>query len=201
MDAITDKTTTPERPSRTDAEEAIRVLLAWLGEDPQRAGLADTPRRVVSVAKELLAGYDEDAQAILARSFKHDGTYDDLIAVKNIAFVSHCEHHMMPFVGIAHVAYWPHERIAGLSKVARLVHSYARRLQTQEALTTQIATTLGTVLQPRGVAVAIEAEHHCMSLRGVRQAGARTLTSHFSGICDTPAVRRRFLDLAGGKFS
>ena len=184
------------RPSRSEAEQAVRTLLAYIGDDPAREGLRDTPKRVVSAYEELYSGYREDAVEVLDRTFAEMGTYDDLVLVRNIPFHSHCEHHMMPFYGRAHVAYLPIERVVGLSKLARLIDVYARRLQTQEHLTSQVVTAIDEVLKPRGVAVMVEAEHTCMSVRGIAKDGASTLTTRFTGVFrNNPDDQNRFLSL------
>src|SRR5277367_4018413 len=184
------------RPSRSEAEAAVRTLLAYIGDDPDREGLRDTPKRVISAYEELYSGYREDAVEVLDRTFAEMGTYDDLVLVRNIPFHSHCEHHMMPFYGRAHAAYLPIERVVGLSKLARLIDVYSRRLQTQEHLTSQVVTAIDEVLKPRGVAVMVEAEHTCMSLRGVAKHGAMTFTSRYTGMFrDNPAEQARFMSL------
>jgi GTP cyclohydrolase IA len=184
------------RPSRSEAEQAVRTLLAYVGDNPDREGLIDTPRRVVSAYEELYSGYREDPAEVLDRTFAEMGTYDDLVLVRNIPFHSHCEHHMMPFYGRAHVAYMPIERVVGLSKLARLIDVYARRLQTQEHLTSQVVTAIDEVLKPRGVAVMVEAEHTCMSLRGVEKQGSSTVTTQFTGLFrDDPTRQVRFITL------
>jgi GTP cyclohydrolase I len=170
-----------QRPSREEAEAAVRTLIAFAGDDPAREGVLDTPKRVVGAFEELYSGYRECPAEVLDRTFSEIGTYDDLVLVKDITFNSHCEHHMMPFYGKAHVAYKPVDRVVGLSKLARLVDVYAKRLQTQEHMTSQIATAIEEILKPRGVAVLIEAEHMCMSLRGVTKPGALTTTTQFRG--------------------
>lgn len=187
------------RPTRAEAEAAVRILLGFIGDDPAREGLLDTPRRVISAFEELYAGYRECPTDILDRTFSEIGSYDDLVLVRDIPFNSHCEHHMMPFVGKAHVAYLPVERVVGLSKLARLIDVYARRLQTQEHLTSQVVTAIDEVLKPRGVAVMMEAEHTCMSLRGVEKPGALTITTQFTGLFrqDT-AEQLRFITLVRG---
>jgi GTP cyclohydrolase I len=210
MDAVTSKhdsstlpadirpeTKSPEpRPSRAEAEAAVRTLIAYAGDDPAREGLVDTPRRVVAAYDELFGGYHADPVDVLDRTFSEIGTYDDLVLVRDIPFYSHCEHHIMPFVGRAHVAYLPVERVVGLSKIARLIDVYARRMQTQEHLNSQIITAIDEVLKPRGVAVMLEAEHTCMSLRGVEKPGAKTITSQFTGLFrDDPAEQARFITL------
>ena len=185
------------RPNQEDAEAAVRVLLAYAGDDPDREGLKDTPRRVAKAYHELFGGYREDAGAILDRVFEEVEGYDDMVLVRDIPFTSHCEHHMVPFVGKAHVAYYPSEGVVGLSKLARLVDMYARRLQTQETMTAQIAEAIEQHLKPRGTAVYIEAEHMCMSMRGVRKQGATTITTRFTGLFrDDPAEQVRFLSMA-----
>ena len=191
--------TSGPRPSREEAEAAVRTLLAFAGDDPSREGLLDTPKRVVSAYEEIYAGYRECPADILDRTFAETGGYDDLVLVRDIPFHSHCEHHMMPFFGKAHVAYMPVDRVVGLSKLARLVDVYARRLQTQEHLTSQVATAIDEILRPRGVAVLIEAEHMCMSLRGVEKPGALTVTTHFTGAFrDDPSEQVRFMTLLRG---
>jgi GTP cyclohydrolase I len=181
-------------PTREEAEAAVRVLLRWAGDDPTREGLIDTPARVVKAYGELFSGYREDATSLLSRVFEEVHGYDDIILVRDIPFSSHCEHHMLPFVGVAHVAYYPSEHgVVGLSKLARLVDVFARRLQTQEALTAEIIGAIDVNLRPRGCAVMIEAEHLCMSMRGVRKQGALTVTTQFTGVFrDDPAEQMRF---------
>jgi GTP cyclohydrolase I len=171
-----------QRPSREEAEAAVRTLIAWAGDDPTREGLLDTPRRVTKAYGEFFAGYEQDPAETLARTFKEVGGYDDIVLVKDIPFSSHCEHHMVPFFGKAHIAYLPHDGVVGLSKLARLVELYARRLQVQENLTAQIIDAVNEHLNPRGAAVMIEAEHMCMSMRGVRAHGASTVTQRFTGV-------------------
>jgi GTP cyclohydrolase I len=184
------------RPSREEAEAAVRTLIAYAGDDPSREGLLDTPKRVVAAYDELYGGYRECPSEILERTFSEIGTYEDFVLVRNISFNSHCEHHMMPFIGKAHIAYLPVERVVGLSKLARLIDVYARRLQTQEHLTSQVATAMDEILRPRGVAVMIEAEHMCMSMRGVEKAGSSTITTQFTGsFRDNPEDQVRFMTL------
>jgi len=184
------------RPSREQAEEAVRTLIAFAGDDPNREGLLETPKRVIGAYEEVYQGYRECPVEVLDRTFGEIGTYDDFVLVKDISFNSHCEHHMMPFYGKAHVAYVPVERVVGLSKLARLVDVYAKRLQTQEHLTSQVATAIEEILKPRGVAVLIEAEHMCMSLRGVTKPGALTVTTQFSGIFrEDPSEQVRFMTM------
>lgn len=170
------------RPSREEAEAAVRTLLAWAGDDPTREGLLDTPRRVTSAYEEFYAGYGQDPKQILQRTFKEVGGYDDIVLLRDIPFNSHCEHHMVPFTGKVHIAYLPHDGVVGLSKLARLVEIFARRLQTQENLTAQIVDALNETLNPRGTAVMIEAEHMCMTMRGVHIHGTSTVTHRFTGV-------------------
>ncbi len=170
------------RPTQEEAEAAVRTLLAWAGDDPTREGLLETPGRVIRAFGEFFAGYTQDPKAILSKTFKEVGGYDDIVLVKDIPFSSHCEHHMVPFVGKAHIAYLPHDGVVGLSKLARLVDVFARRLQTQENLTAQIIDAINENLGPRGAAVMLEAEHMCMSMRGVRAHGATTVTHRFTGV-------------------
>jgi GTP cyclohydrolase I len=184
------------RPTREEAEAAVRTLIRWAGDDPGREGLRDTPQRVVKAYRELYAGYGADPAAVLERVFEEVEGYGDMVLVRDIPFASHCEHHMVPFVGRAHIAYFPAKGVVGLSKLARLVEVFARRLQTQETMTAQIAEALDEALRPRGVAVMLEAEHMCMSLRGVQKAGSSTITSQFTGLFkDEPAEQVRFLTL------
>jgi GTP cyclohydrolase I len=187
------------RPSREEAEAAVRALIAYLGEDPGREGLVGTPQRVVAAMDELYSGYGEIPADALSRTFGETEPYDDFVLIRNIGFTSHCEHHMMPFYGKAHVAYRPVERVVGLSKLARLVDVYARRLQTQEHLTSQIATAIEEVLKPHGIAVLLEAEHTCMSVRGVAKPGVSTVTTRFLGTFrDSSDDQMRFVTLVQG---
>jgi GTP cyclohydrolase I len=182
------------RPSRAAAEEAVRTLIAYAGDNPAREGVLDTPQRVIDAYDELYRGYGECPAEILDKTFSEIDSYDDIVLVRDIGFSSHCEHHMMPFFGKAHVAYRPIDRVVGLSKLARLVDVYARRLQTQEHMTSQIATAIEEILRPRGVAVMLEAEHMCMSLRGAEKPGALTVTTQFRGsLRDDPHEQLRFL--------
>jgi GTP cyclohydrolase I len=184
------------RPTRQEAEAAVRTLLAWAGDDPAREGLVDTPRRVVEAYEELFGGYGADPDAALARVFRDVEGYSDIVVVRDIPFVSHCEHHIAPFFGKAHIGYYPRGGAVGLSKLARVVEMFARRLQTQEALTSQIVEAIDSGLNPRGVAVMIEAEHTCMSMRGVKKSGASTVTTRFTGVFENDREeQRRFLDL------
>ena len=186
----------PTRPSREEAEAAVSVLLRWAGDDPAREGLIDTPKRVAKAYEELYKGYREDAETALTRVFEEVEGYDDMVIVRDIPFFSHCEHHMLPFVGKAHIAYLPSEGVVGLSKLARVVDIFARRLQTQEAMTAQISQAIQNTLNPRGVAVMIEAEHLCMAMRGIRKQGASTVTTQFTGqFKDDVNEQIRFLTL------
>jgi GTP cyclohydrolase IA len=186
----------PDRPSRAEAEAAVRVLLRWAGEDPAREGLLDTPKRVVRSYEEFFAGYGIDPVALLERTFAETDGYDEIILLRGIRLESYCEHHMVPIIGIAHVAYLPAHRVVGISKLARVVHAYAKRLQIQEKLTAQIANTIEAVLQPRGVGVVIESEHQCMTTRGVHQHGASMVTSRMLGAFrDDPNSRRELMAL------
>lgn len=188
------------RPSREEAEAAVRTLIAYAGDDATREGVLDTPKRVVDAYDELFQGYREVPADSLDRTFSETSGYNDFVLVKDIPFNSHCEHHMMPFFGLAHIAYKPTDRVVGLSKLARLVDTYAKRLQTQENMTAQIATALEEVLKPKGVAVMLEAEHTCMTMRGVAKPGSLTMTTHFSGTFrDDPNELVRFMSLLRGK--
>jgi GTP cyclohydrolase I len=188
-----------DRPSREAAEAAVRTLIAYVGDNPAREGLQATPKRVVSTLDELYRGYREIPADALARTFGETVPYDDFVLLRDIAFTSHCEHHMMPFHGKAHIAYRPVERVVGLSKLARVVDVYARRLQTQEQLTSQVAAAIDEVLKPRGVAVMIEAEHSCMSVRGVGKPGISTVTTQFLGTFqDSAEDQMRFVTLVRG---
>jgi GTP cyclohydrolase I len=182
------------RPTREQAEAAVRTLIAWAGDDPSREGLLETPARVVRAYEEFFAGYEGSPEEVLERTFEETDGYDEMVCLREIDLFSHCEHHMVPFLGRAHVAYLPNRRVVGLSKLARVVEIFGRRLQIQEKLTVQIASAIDRVLQPRGVAVVIEAEHHCMSTRGVQKPGVTTVTSHMLGAFrDDPTTRREFL--------
>ena len=190
------------RPSRADAEEAVRTLIRWAGDDPAREGLLDTPSRVVRSYEEFFAGYKDDPAQILARTFSEVEGYDEIVALTDIRFESHCEHHMVPIIGKAHVAYLPNRRVVGISKLARLVEVYAKRLQIQEKMTVQIADTLNDILQPNGVAVVIEAAHQCMTTRGVHKTGVTMVTSTMLGDFRTNDVtRREFLNIIGNPAS
>ncbi len=188
-----------ERPSQAKAEEAVRTLIAWAGDDPSREGLRDTPRRVVEAYREFYKGYEECPLEALSRTFEDVKGYDDIVMLRDIEFASHCEHHMVPFLGRAHVAYLPSERVVGISKLARVVDIFARRLQTQETMTAQIAHAIDRKLEPGGVAVMIEAVHQCMSMRGVNKRNVATITTSFLGDFKTePAMQKRFMELIRG---
>jgi GTP cyclohydrolase I len=186
------------RPTREEAEAAVRVLLEWAGDDPSREGLLGTPGRVVRAYEEFFRGYAEDPVELLQRTFAEVEGYDEIVVLKDIGFESHCEHHLAPIIGKAHVAYLPSNRVVGISKLARLVEVYAKRLQIQEKMTAQIANTLDEVLKPRGVAVVIEAAHQCMTTRGVHKPGVTMVTSRMLGAFrDDPSTRREFLAMIG----
>lgn len=188
----------PARPDRLAAEEAVRTLIRWAGDDPDREGLVDTPARVVRAYEEFFAGYLEDPVQILSRTFSEVDGYDEMIVMNDIRFESHCEHHMVPIIGKAHVAYLPDHRVVGISKLVRLVDIYAKRLQIQEKMTVQIADTLNDILQPKGVAVVIEAAHQCMTTRGVHKPGATLVTSRMLGAFRSDSsTRREFLAMIG----
>jgi GTP cyclohydrolase I len=184
-----------KKPTQEQAEEAVRTLILWAGDDPSREGLADTPRRVAKAYREFYKGYHEDAHEVLERVFEEVEDYKDMVLVRDIPFYSHCEHHMVPFVGKAHIGYYPSKGVVGLSKLARIVDLYARRLQTQETMTAQIAKVIDEVLQPRGVAVLVEAEHMCMSMRGVQKQGSSTMTTQYTGLFKDPAEQVRFFTM------
>jgi GTP cyclohydrolase I len=186
------------KPSREEAEEAVRTMIRWAGDDPSREGLRDTPGRVVRAYEEFFAGYLQDPHEVLARTFSEVEGYDEMIVMNDIRFESHCEHHMVPIIGKAHIGYLPNKRVIGISKLARLVEVYARRLQVQEKMTVQIADTLQEVLRPKGVAVVIEAAHQCMTTRGVHKPGVGLVTSRMVGAFrDDPSTRREFLAVIG----
>jgi GTP cyclohydrolase I len=186
------------RPTRQEAEEAVRTLLSWAGDDPSREGLLGTPDRVVRSYEEFYSGYGEDPVALLQRTFEETDGYDEIVMLKDIRFESHCEHHIAPIIGKVHIAYLPSHRVVGISKLARLVEVYAKRLQIQEKMTAQIANTLNEVLQPKGVAVVIEAAHQCMTTRGVHKPGVSMVTSRMLGAFrDDPTSRREVLSMLG----
>ena len=185
------------KPSKTQAEQAVRTLLSWAGDDPDRQGLKDTPGRVARAYREWFKGYREDPEALLRRTFDETGGYDEIVTLRDIPFESFCEHHLAPITGFAHVGYLPNGRVVGISKLARVVEVFARRLQTQETMTAQIAETIDKALKPKGVAVMIEAVHQCMSIRGVKKPDVATITTQFTGIFkEDPAQQARFMMLA-----
>ena len=187
-----------ERPTQEEAEAAVRTLLSWAGDDPTREGLIDTPKRVVKAYKEFFAGYEMDPAKELSRTFEDVQGYDDIVMLKDIDVESHCEHHMVPILGTAHVAYMPTHSVVGISKIARVVEIFGKRLQTQETMTAQIADCINDVLQPAGVAVLIDAKHQCMTTRGVHHKNVATITTQFTGVFKTDAeMRDRFLRFAG----
>ena len=188
----------PERPSQAEVEQAVRVLIRWAGDDPEREGLAGTPARIARAYREYFSGYDEDPVELLQRTFESIDGYDEIVVLKDIRFESHCEHHLAPFIGKVHIAYLPNNRVVGISKLARLVDVYAKRLQIQEKMTSQIANTVDEILQPKGVAVVIEAAHQCMTTRGVHKPGVTMVTSRMLGVFrDDPSSRREVLAMIG----
>jgi GTP cyclohydrolase I len=205
MDAVIKKIMPPstyldkpvtDRPSQVEVEAAVRTLIRWAGDNPDREGLKETPERVAKAYREMFNGYDMCPKDELSRTFEEVAGYDDLVLVKNIKFHSHCEHHMVPIAGKAHVAYLPEGRVVGLSKIIRVVEIFAHRLQTQEAMTAQIAAAIQDVLNPRGVAVMVEAEHMCIAMRGIKKQDSTTLTSTFTGsFRDNPEEQIRFLTM------
>ena len=194
MDAPLKQSNVP-KPSRQEAEQAIVVLLRWIGEDPKREGLLGTPERVVRAWTEFCSGYDEDPAQMLARTFEEVQGYDDMVMLRNIRMESHCEHHLVPIQGIAHIAYMPDQRVVGISKLARVLNGFAHRLQTQETLTAQVADCIQNVLRPKGVAILIDAQHQCMTTRGVRKPGVSMITTRFTGVFKTDdLLSSRFID-------
>lgn len=186
----------PNAPSREEAEDAVRTLLAYIGEDTNRFGLLDTPKRVIKSFDEFYAGYKQDAQNELNKTFEDITGFDDMVLVKNIDFVSHCEHHMVPITGQAHVAYWPTEKVVGISKLARVVEIYAKRLVSQENMTRSIGDAINNALAPKGVAILIDANHQCMSTRGINKPASSTVTMHFTGnFREDSNLQRRFMDM------
>jgi GTP cyclohydrolase I len=194
--------TSPSRPSREEAEQAVQTLLRWAGDDPGREGLKDTPARVAKAFEDWFSGYDQDPEAYLARTFEEVAGYDDMVILKDIRFESHCEHHLAPIIGRAHVGYLPTSRVVGISKLARVVEAFARRLQVQEKMNAQIAHCIQKVLKPKGVAVVIEAAHQCMTTRGVHKTGVTMVTSTMLGAFrDNSDTRREFLNIIGNPAS
>jgi GTP cyclohydrolase I len=191
-----------DRPTQAEAEEAVRTLLRWAGDNPSREGLLDTPKRVTKAYGEWFAGYEVDPQEILARTFEEVEGYDEMVVLRNVRFESHCEHHLAPIIGKAHIAYLPDRRVVGISKLARLVDAYGKRLQIQEKMTAQIANTLNDVLQPKGVGVVIEASHGCMTTRGIHKSGLTMVTSQMIGAFrEQTSTRREFLAAIGNPTS
>lgn len=193
-----DRKGTTDRPTRSEAEEAVRTLIRWAGDDPSREGLLGTPDRVARSYGEFFAGYWQDPESILRTTFEETEGYDEMVVLRNIDYESHCEHHMVPIIGKAHVAYLPNNRVVGISKLARVVEAYAKRLQIQEKMTAQIANTINEVLAPKGVAVVVEGNHECMSTRGVHKPDVTMVTSTMLGAFrDDPSTRREFLAFIG----
>jgi len=193
---IEDMTSNDQAPSREQAEEAVRTLIRWAGDNPEREGLIDTPARVTRAYEEFFKGYQQDPSKELAKTFEDIKGFEDMVLVRDIAFTSHCEHHMVPIIGTAHVAYWPNEKVVGISKLARIVDIHAKRLVSQESMTRDIVSVIDDTLAPRGVAVLIDANHQCMSIRGVNKAHSSTVTSMFSGVFKEDAeVRGRFMQM------
>jgi GTP cyclohydrolase IA len=188
-----------ERPSRQEAEAAVRTLLRWACDDPEREGLRDTPKRVADAYEEFFVGYSVDPVELLARSFEETEGYDEMVVLRDIRFESHCEHHMAPIIGRAHIAYLPGKRVVGISKLARVLEAFSKRLQIQERLTAQVANSIQDVLRPKGVAVVLDATHQCMTTRGVHRPGVTMVTSHMLGAFRTdPSTRREFLAFING---
>lgn len=198
MDAIVESGKKTGQPTQEEAEEAVRTLIRWAGDNPDREGLLETPARVVRSYNEFYSGYELDPEAVLLKTFEETGGYDEMVLIRDIAVESHCEHHMVPINGKAHVAYIPNNRVVGISKLARVVEIFAKRLQIQEKMTVDIASTINRVLQPQGVAVVIEASHQCMTTRGIHKAGSSMVTSRMLGAFrDDPTTRREFLSMIG----
>ena len=182
------------KPTREDAQKAVRTLIEWAGDNPDREGLVETPKRVVKAYEEFFAGYDDDPEEILRKTFEEVEGYDEMVLVKNIRLESHCEHHIVPILGKAHIAYIPNNRVVGISKLARIVDAFGKRLQTQETMTAQIANTIEKVLEPKGVAVVIDAAHQCMTTRGIHKPESSTVTSCMRGVFkENPRTRNEFL--------
>jgi|TARA_Y100000815_G_scaffold135475_1_gene122145 GTP cyclohydrolase I len=189
-------TTIRNKPSRKQAEEAVKILIKWAGDNPEREGLLETPKRVVNSYKEFFSGYDSKPEQILSKTFDEVEGYDEMVIVRDISIESHCEHHMVPFIGIAHIGYIPNKRIVGISKLARIADVFAKRLQTQEIMTAQIADTINEVLKPKGVAVVIDAQHQCMTTRGTHKTESSTITSRMLGLFRTNSnTRSEFMTL------
>ena len=184
------------KPSREEAEEAVRTLICWTGDDPDREGLIETPKRVVKAYEEFFEGYDMDPEGVLQKTFEEVQGYDDAVIVRNIRVESHCEHHIVPIIGVAHVGYIPNNRVVGISKLARVIEIFGKRLQTQETMTAQIADTIQKVLEPKGVAVVVDASHQCMTTRGIHKTESSTITSRMLGAFrDNPETRSEFMNI------
>ena len=197
--AVEKKSTRRQRPSQAEAEAAVRTLIEWAGDDPDREGLVDTPNRVVRAYEEFFAGYHEDPVSMLTTTFEETADYNEMIVIRDIRLESYCEHHIVPILGKAHIGYLPANRVVGISKLARVVEVFAKRMQIQETLTAQIAGTIQDVLKPRGVGVVIEAAHQCMTTRGIRKPGVSMVTSRMLGsFRDDPTTRQEFLSIVGG---
>ena len=191
-----EQATTVIKPSREEAEEAVRTLICWTGDDPDREGLIETPKRVVKAYEEFFEGYDMDPEEVLQKTFEEVQGYDDAVIVRNIRVESHCEHHIVPIIGVAHVGYIPNNRVVGISKLARVIEIFGKRLQTQETMTAQIADTIQKVLEPKGVAVVVDASHQCMTTRGIHKTESSTITSRMLGVFrDNPETRSEFMNL------
>ncbi|MDB2414962.1 GTP cyclohydrolase I FolE [Rickettsiales bacterium] len=187
-----------KKPTREEAKAAVRTLIAWAGDDPDREGLIDTPSRVVDAYNEFFCGYNDDPKDILSKTFEDVQGYDDIVLLKNMRLESHCEHHMVPILGKAHIAYLPNSRVVGISKIARLLDVFSKRLQTQETMTAQVAEVINEVLEPKGVAVLIDAKHQCMTTRGVHKTETTTVTNRMLGVFkDDPAMQEKFFKLIG----
>ncbi len=191
-----EQATTVIKPSREEAEEAVRTLICWTGDDPDREGLIETPKRVVKAYEEFFEGYDMDPEEVMQKTFEEVKGYDDAVIVRNIRVESHCEHHIVPIIGVAHVGYIPNNRVVGISKLARVIEIFGKRLQTQETMTAQIADTIQKVLEPKGVAVVVDASHQCMTTRGIHKTESSTITSRMLGAFrDNPETRSEFMNL------
>ena len=191
-----EQATTVIKPSREEAEEAVRTLICWTGDDPDREGLIETPKRVVKAYEEFFEGYDMDPEEVLEKTFEEVQGYDDAVIVRNIRVESHCEHHIVPIIGVAHVGYIPNNRVVGISKLARVIEIFGKRLQTQETMTAQVADTIQKVLEPKGVAVVVDASHQCMTTRGIHKTESSTITSRMLGAFrDNPETRSEFMNL------
>ena len=191
-----EQATTVIKPSREEAEEAVRTLISWTGDDPDREGLIETPKRVVKAYEEFFEGYDMDPEEVLQKTFEEVQGYDDAVIVRNIRVESHCEHHIVPIIGVAHIGYIPNNRVVGISKLARVIEIFGKRLQTQETMTAQIADTIQKVLEPKGVAVVVDASHQCMTTRGIHKTESSTITSRMLGAFrDNPETRSEFMNL------